>query len=431
MTKEIKSVAVLGGGTMGAGIAGLCAERDIKVLILEINQDAVDAAKDRLLNGIPAPIDNPEKMANIETGTFDKDLEKLKNYDWICEAIIENAEAKRGLIKRVEEVRSDHTILTSNTSGILLKEISEGMPDRLKKNLAVTHFFNPVKAMKLLEIVPGNDTDPETVEALNLFCTQTLEKGVVIAKDTISFIANRIGCFFMFIGLHKGKEALDRGLSQERVDAILSTPIGLPSTGLYSLYDLIGLDVMEMIGKNFAANLPEEDLGKQYGEFPEAEKEMITNGQFGRKTGGGFFRMTKNEDGSRNKETFDLLTKTWRPQKKEELDINDINILFDDSPDGVLAWDVYGTTLCYAANLVPIIADDIVSVDRAMQWGFNWSNGPFKAMDNIGPYKIIDKLEKEGIELPHMLKVLKDNNAESFYNDQGEQLSPEGNWISI
>lgn len=319
MTKEIKSVAVLGGGTMGAGIAGLCAERDIKVLILEINQDAVDAAKDRLLNGIPAPIDNPEKMANIETGTFDKDLEKLKNYDWICEAIIENAEAKRGLIKRVEEVRSDHTILTSNTSGILLKEISEGMPDRLKKNLAVTHFFNPVKAMKLLEIVPGSDTDPETVEALNLFCTQTLEKGVVIAKDTISFIANRIGCFFMFIGLHKGKEALDKGLSQERVDAILSTPIGLPSTGLYSLYDLIGLDVMEMIGKNFAANLPEGDLGKQYGEFPEAEKEMITNGQFGRKTGGGFFRMTKNEDGSRNKETFDLLTKTWRPQKKRRV----------------------------------------------------------------------------------------------------------------
>ena len=431
MTKEIKSVAVLGGGTMGAGIAGLCAERDIKVLILEINQDAVDAAKDRLLNGIPAPIDNPEKMANIETGTFDKDLEKLKNYDWICEAIIENAEAKRGLIKQVEEFRSDHTILTSNTSGILLKEISEGMPDRLKKNLAVTHFFNPVKVMKLLEIVPGNNTDPETVEALNLFCTQTLEKGVVIAKDTISFIANRIGCFFMFIGLHKGKEALDRGLSQERVDAILSTPIGLPSTGLYSLYDLIGLDVMEMIGKNFAANLPEGDLGKQYGEFPEAEKEMITNGQFGRKTGGGFFRMTKNEDGSRNKETYDLLTKIWRPQKKEELDINDINILFDDSPDGVLAWDVYGITLCYAANLVPIIADDIVSVDRAMQWGFNWSNGPFKAMDNIGPYKIINKLEKEGKELPHMLKVLKENNAESFYNDQDEQLSPEGNWISI
>jgi 3-hydroxyacyl-CoA dehydrogenase len=305
------------------------------------------------------------------------------------------------------------------------------MPDRLKKNLAVTHFFNPVKAMKLLEIVPGSDTDPETVEALNLFCTQTLEKGVVIAKDTISFIANRIGCFFMFIGLHKGKEALDKGLSQERVDAILSTPIGLPSTGLYSLYDLIGLDVMEMIGKNFAANLPEGDLGKQYGEFPEAEKEMITNGQFGRKTGGGFFRMTKNEDGSRNKETFDLLTKTWRPQKKEELDINDINILFDDSSDGILAWDVYGATLCYAANLVPIIADDIVSVDRAMQWGFNWSNGPFKAMDNIGPYKIIDKLEKEGIELPYMLKVLKENNAESFYNDQDEQLSPEGKWISI
>ena len=154
--------------------------------------------------------------------------------------------------------------------------------------------------MKLLEIVPGSDTDPETVEAQSFLHSNPRER-VVIAKDTISFIANRIGCFFMFIGLHKGKEALDKGLSQERVDAILSTPIGLPSTGLYSLYDLIGLDVMEMIGKNFAANLPEGDLGKQYGEFPEAEKEMITNGQF--EEGGGFFRMTKNEDGSRNKET--------------------------------------------------------------------------------------------------------------------------------
>ena len=156
MTKEIKSVAVLGGGTMGAGIAGLCAERDIPVLILEMNEAAVEAAKDRLINGKPAPIDNPEKMSNIETGTFDKDLDKLKNYDWICEAIIENADAKRDLIKRVEEVRSDTSILTSNTSGILLKEISEGMPDRLKRDLAVTHFFNPVKAMKLLEIIPGN-----------------------------------------------------------------------------------------------------------------------------------------------------------------------------------------------------------------------------------------------------------------------------------
>ena len=206
MTKEIKSVAVLGGGTMGAGIAGLCAERDIKVLILEINQDAVDAAKDRLLNGIPAPIDNPEKMANIETGTFDKDLGKLKNYDWICEAIIENAEAKRGLIKRVEEVRSDHTILTSNTSGILLKEISEGMPNRLKKNLAVTHFFNPVKAMKLLEIVPGSDTDPETVEALNLFCTQTLEKGLLLQKIQLVLLLTELDvslCLLVYIKVKK------------------------------------------------------------------------------------------------------------------------------------------------------------------------------------------------------------------------------------
>ena len=416
MTKEIKSVAVLGGGTMGAGIAGLCAERDIPVLILEMNDAAIKAAKDRLINGKPAPIDNPEKMSNIDTGTFDNDLDKLKDYDWICESIIENVDAKRKLIKRIEKVRSDTSIVTSNTSGILLKEITEGMPDRLKNDMAVTHFFNPVKSMKLLEIIPGK-LDLLKKSTLIDFCKNKLGKGVVLGKDTHGFIANRIGCFFMFIGLHKGKEALDKGLSQERIDAVLSTPLGLPSTGLYGLYDLIGLDVMEMIGNNFAENLREGDPGKEYGLFPDAEKEMIANGQFGRKTGGGFYRMSKNADGSRNKETYDLISKAWRPEKKEKLKVNDINILFDDSPEGILAWEVYGATLCYAANLVPEIATQISDIDRAMQWGFNWSKGPFMAMDEIGPEKILDKLRSEKKEYPHMLERLSEQFAGTFYRD--------------
>ena len=208
MERKINSVAVLGGGTMGAGIAALCAQKDKKVLLLEINEAAAEQALDRIINGRPPSLDDPEKAKNITIGTFDNDLEKIENYDWICEAVVEDLEIKRDLFKRLEPLRRDGSIVSTNTSGITLSDITEGMPDRLLKDVAVTHFFNPVKVMRLLELVPGQQTTPDVTQDLRDFCSNVLGKGVVDAKDTVNFIGNRIGCYWILAGLHYGIEAL-------------------------------------------------------------------------------------------------------------------------------------------------------------------------------------------------------------------------------
>ena len=222
MARKIKSVVVLGGGTMGAGIAALCAQKDNKVLLLEIDEAAAEQALDRIVNGRPPSLDDPEKAKNISIGTFGNDLEKIKDYDWICEAVIEDLEIKRDLFNRLEPLRQDGSVVTTNTAGIKLSDITEGMPDRLLKDVAVTHFFNPVKVMRLLELVPGQKTTPDVTRDLREFCTNVLGKGVVDAKDTVNFIGNRIGCYWILAGLHYGIEALHEGLSVEEVDAMIS-----------------------------------------------------------------------------------------------------------------------------------------------------------------------------------------------------------------
>ncbi len=245
---------------------------------------------------------------------------------------------------------------------------------------------------------------------------------MVHAKDTVNFIGNRIGCFFMLSGLHKAKSYLAEGMTQETVDAVLGKPIGLPPTGLYGLIDLIGLDVMYLVGKNLGVNLPDDDAGRAFTGFPEVEQAMYDRGQLGRKTGGGFSKMTKLEDGSRHKETFDLSAADWRDSVEPDLegvpaDLGEV--VFADTTQGRLAWDVFGGTLRYAANLVPEIADDIVNIDNAIRWGFNWVNGPFEMLDAIGNDRVIAKIEAEGSEMPRMLRVLSEVGASSFYRGQG------------
>ncbi len=306
MAREINSVAVLGAGTMGTGIAGLCAERDCKVLLLDVSMEAAENALDRILSGRPPALDTPEKASNITLGTLSDDLEKIADCDWICEAVIEDIETKRALFERLELLRKDGSVISTNTSGIPLKDITEGMPERLRKDIVVTHFFNPVKVMRLLEVVPGVDTTPNVIDTLANFCTAELGKGVVHAKDTVNFIGNRIGCYWMLSGLHHAGAALDAGVNMETIDALMSGPVGLPPTGLYGLIDLIGLDIMDFVGKNLDINLPANDSGRKFTGFPMAEQAMLERGQLGRKSGGGFYRMQKLEDGSKKKETFDL-----------------------------------------------------------------------------------------------------------------------------
>ena len=423
MAREIETVVVIGGGTMGSGIAGLCAERGKKVLLLEISQDAAEKAMDRIKNGRPPAVDTPEKANNITLGTIDDDLVKIADFDWICEAVIEDLETKRALMGKLEPLRRDGSIVSTNTSGIPLKDITEGMPKRLKRDIAVTHFFNPVKIMRLLELVPGEETSPDVISSLADFCRHTLGKGVVNAKDTVNFIGNRIGCYWMMAGLHQAGEALKAGLSMEEVDAQMSSPMGLPPTGLYGLIDLIGLDVMDLVGENLAVNLPVGDRCAEFTTLPAPECAMLERGQIGRKAGSGFYRVQKFDDGSRKTEIYDLVQGSWRDRKTASVDEGHAGpraMLINDE-HGRLAWSITGTTLLYAADLVPEIADDVVNVDRAMKWGYAWNWGPFELLDEIGPANVIAKLEEEGHALPKMLQVLKEARADSFYRGGGQE----------
>ncbi len=426
MSRQIESVAVLGCGTMGAGIAAASAAAGCRVLMLDVTTEAVE-------RGLRV-VDEADRHL-VATGTFDGDLEKIADYDWICEAIVEDLATKRKLFEKVEPLRRDGSVISSNTSGIPLRDIAAGLPDRFRSDVAITHFFNPVKVMKLFELVPGERTSPDVIEAFADFGASKLDKGVVHAKDTVNFIGNRIGCYFMLSGLHLAKPFLADGMTQETVDAVLARPVGVPPTGLYGLIDLIGLDVMDLVGKNLAVNLPAGDAGHAFTSFPDAEQRMLGRGQLGRKSRdlGGFSRMQKLADGSKHTETFDLVTEEWRDTVEPDLD--DVpaelgEVLFADSAHGRLAWQVFGGTLRYAADLVPEIADDIVNIDHAIRWGFNWVLGPFEMLDAVGTGRVIDAIRSEGAELPAMLQVLADSGSPTFYRD-GDYLGRDGTWHAV
>lgn len=422
MSRPIASVAVLGAGTMGSGIAALCAENGCRVVLLDTGAEVVERALARITAGRAPMLDDPAQAGLIAPGTFDRHLAEAGACDWICEAIVEDLAAKRALLRGLEEVRRDGTIVSTNTSGIPLRAITLGMPERLRREIAVTHFFNPVKVMRLVELVPGADTAPDILAALETFLGERVGKGVVHAKDTVNFIGNRIGCFWMLAGLHHAAAARAAGLTTEDIDALLAAPVGVPATGLYGLIDLVGLDVLDFVARNLAANLPEHDPGRAFVRLPAAERAMLERGQVGRKAGGGFYRLRTEGDGSRRKETFDLASGSWRDAKGVALAPEHRDaaaLLFSHDAAGHLAWEVMGATLCYATALLPEIADDIVNVDRAMRWGFNWSKGPFELIDALGPERVIARLEDARAPLPKMLQVLRGSGAGCFYRNDG------------
>ena len=416
MEDNIKSVAVLGSGTMGAGIAALAANNNCKVLLLDISDDAVNKGKEKIINEKKPLLSDQEKIKNIDIGTFENDFHKIKNYDWICEVVVEELNIKRDIFTKIEKHRSINSIVSSNTSGIPLKDITKDMSEELLKNVCITHFFNPVEIMKLCELIPGEKTENKVMNKLSLFLSKVFNKGVVYGKDTVNFIGNRIGCFFMLRGLHEGKVARSKGISIEEIDSLLSKPMGLPPTGLYGLIDLIGLDVMHSVGKNLKINLPDNDTGLPFTKLPSEEQNLFANKQLGRKTGGGFYRIKKLDSGEKIKETFDLDNGEWKAFTKIQNE-KDLNIILEESDLGNLAWNVMGSTLLYAADLIPEIADDILNIDRAMRWGFAWQMGPFEIIDKLGPKNVIKKCLHKNQELPKMLQVLEKSENEFFYNE--------------
>lgn len=441
MAAEISKVAVIGSGTMGAGIAALAASSGAQVLLLDMpakegERNAIAAgAKARMLEGRAPMLDDPAAADRITVGNFDDDMDKLADVDWICEVIVENLAIKRSMFERLEAARGDGSILTTNTSGIPLHAITEGMPARLLKDVAVTHFFNPVKVMKLVELVPGAAMDKGQLDRIASYLDGGLGKGVVWGKDTVNFIANRIGCFWMLAGLNEAQAAFDAGLDLEDLDAALGAPVGVPPTALYGLLDLVGLDVLGLVSTNLQENLPASDAGRPYAQLPPKVDAMYKRGQIGRKAGGGFYRMTKTDDGGRLKETFDLKTESWRESKTAALSEGQqslAGLLGGDDALSRFVWKTMGATMAYAAELVPEIADDIVNVDRAMRWGFNWRQGPFEMIDSVGADTFAARLKAEGMALPNMMQVLEQAGGKSFYRNDGKEfLGVDGNYHAV
>lgn len=437
---DIKKVAVIGSGVMGSQIAAHITNAGIPVLLLDIvPKDASDrnvltkGALEKLQKADPAPFMHPKNARLITAGNLEDDLDKLKDVDWIIEAVLENPQIKSDLYKKIDAVRKPGSIISSNTSTIPLGVLIGGQSEQFAQDFLVTHFFNPPRYMRLLELVTGPKTRSEAADIIRDFGDRRLGKGVVPCKDTPGFIANRLGVFFLQTAVNA---AFDLGLSVEEADAVFSRPTGMPKTGVFGLLDLIGIDLMPLIAKSFMATLPQDDAYRVANIQHVLIDKMIADGYTGRKGKGGFYRLNKTET-AKVKESIDLKTGLYRPSEKVKLAAveaagKNLRALCE-TPDkiGRFATTVLLQTLSYAASLVPQIADDIVAVDKAMRFGFNWQYGPFELMDRLGAGWLAARLKADNKPVPEFLQKAADKSFYRIERGQLEFLSIQGEFKAV
>ncbi len=425
---DIKRAAVIGSGVMGSGIAAHIANAGIPVVLLDIvPQGAEDrsaiakGALEKLKKADPAAFMHPKNARLVTPGNLEDDLHLLADCDWIVEAIIEDIGLKAKLYQRIDPVRKPGSVVSSNTSTIPLNMLTEGQSDAFKADFLITHFFNPPRYMRLLELVTSERTRPDAAQAIAAFCDRALGKGVVRCKDTPGFIANRIGVYWIQAAVN---EAIDLGISVEEADAIVGRPMGIPKTGVFGLMDLVGIDLMPHIAKSLLSTLPEGDAYRAAFREHAVIQKMIADGYIGRKGKGGFYRLNK-EGGKKVKEAIDLKTGQFRPTEKPRLESlqaagRDLRALAE-FPDrtGQYARRVLAQTLSYAASLVPEIADSIVAVDEAMRLGYNWKFGPFELIDKLGTAWFAELCRSEGIPVPALVTQA---DRRSFYRVEGGKL---------
>ena len=392
MTAGVRSIAVLGAGTMGAQIAAHFANAGVPALLLDLTADVARKGLERARTLKPDPFFTPDTAALVTAGGFDTDFERIASADWIVEAIIENVEAKQGLLECVERVRRHGTIVSSNTSGLSIAAIAEGRSPEFRRHWLGTHFFNPPRYLHLVELVPTTDTDPVVLQRVSSFCDHRLGKGVVVAKDTPNFIANRIGIY----GVIRVLRALESGqYTIEEIDALTGPVLGRPKSATFRTMDIAGIDILSHVAKNL--NL----------ELPAVVTALVERGWIGEKAGQGFYKRVKAEGPSagagREAEilTLDPATMTYRPRQPARLPSLDAARSIDDTGErikilflgrdkvGQFLRDTLGTTLRYTAKVAPDIAFSIDDVDRVMQWGFGWELGPFETMDAIGVSEVL------------------------------------------
>ncbi len=422
----IRKACVIGAGVMGSGIAAQIANAGVPVLLLDIvPKDAADrsaiarGAIEKLQKTDPAPLMSRAAAKLITAGNIEDDLDQLKDVDWIVEAVIERLDIKQGLYHKLEAKRKSGSILSSNTSTIPLHVLVEGMPETVQRDFCITHFFNPPRYMRLLEVVGGARTRPEVIAEISAFGDERLGKAIVRAKDTPGFIANRIGVFWMQAAVNT---ALDMGLTVEEADAIMGRPIGAPKTGIFGLLDLVGLDLQPHVDASMKAALAPDDAYQSVRrDFPLMNK-MIADGYTGRKGKGGFYRLNT-EGGQKVKESVNLQTGAYAVSDRARLDSADaakggLKVLVTHADKGgKYAWAVLSKLLSYAASLVPAIADDIVQVDLGMKTGFNWKRGPFEMIDQLDAAWFAERLAAEKMPVPALLKLAAEKGG--FYKIDG------------
>ena len=425
MIKQIKKVGVIGAGTMGAGIAGQVANAGIEVWLLDLPSDGenVNSLSAKGLERLKDP-DMPGLMSVeaeklIRLGNTRDDFHQLEDCDWVAEAVVERLDIKQALYRQLNNVCKGTTIITSNTSTIPISLLTKGMPKKFCERFAITHFFNPVRFMRLLELVRGEFTREDVINTLDMFSETMLGKGVVSCSDTPGFLANRVGVFAIQCALYK---AFKYKLSPTEADAFFGRPLGLPKTGVFGLYDLIGIDLMADVVKSLVSILPKNDAFHKYSSPIEFMTAMIANGQTGNKNEKGFYKQAGDERqvidlSNGNYDTHERL-KTPLLEEAEKIGIS--VILNDKSPYGLYIWDVVSETLCYAASLVPEVTEDLTKIDDAMKLGYNWIKGPFELLDEIGIEYFVKRLKNDGRDVPEFL--LKGLNNK-FYNNSKSGLS--------
>src|SRR5271165_3593691 len=438
MQRRIEKVAVLGAGTMGARISAHLANAGVPSYLLDIvPPDADGAARNGIaaagleaaVKSKPAAFFEPSLARLVTIGNFEDDLKKLADVDWIIEAVIEDLEIKRGLLRRIEAIRKPGTIITTNTSGLPVAKIVEGFPDEFRHNWFGTHFFNPPRYMRLLELIPTPDADPAAMDTIAHFCDLRLGKGVVHAKDTPNFIANRIGTFS---ALNVMRLMQEMDLSIEEVDALTGTAVGWPKMATFRLTDLVGLDVLGHVVRNAMTNIHDErdDL-----KLPDFFLAMLERKWLGDKTKGGFYKKQKGAEGEQRL-ALDWKTLEYRPQQRPKFAalemaktidslLERLNTLLAPSRDkaSVFLWTVLSELWTYAANRIGEISNSVVEIDRAMKLGFNWDMGPFELWDAAGVAKTVKRMEVEGKPVSPNVKKLLEAGLTTWYADDPKAAS--------
>jgi 3-hydroxyacyl-CoA dehydrogenase len=443
MSYRIMKVAILGAGTMGAAIAAHCANAGLEVDLLDIapdddddNNAVVKAGFDRMKNARPAALMDDNVADRIRIGNFEEHFGRVGEADWIVEAIIEKLEPKRELMQRVEETAERDAIISTNTSGIPLHSISEGRSEEFKRRFVGTHFFNPPRYLKLMEIIPTEDTDPEIVEAIRNFGERVLGKGGVIAKDTPNFIGNRIGTF---AGMQSARYAFENGYGIEEVDAITGPLIGHPKTATFRLNDQVGLDIAIGVAENLYEAVPEDDSREEL-KPPQKLEEMQEKDLLGNKTGAGFYKRGK-RDGKTVFDVLDLDTFEHHPAENPEIPVakeaqqqgdlaSRLRFLIGKADEDRHARYIRDTLLpymAYASRRVPEISDTLEDVDHAMEWGFAHQAGPFRTWDLLGVRETVEQMESMDIEVAYWVEeMLQAGNVTFYKTEDGRefQFSP-------